>query len=459
MVINQLKLINIIHLPFVLLFILLPFSILSGPFLTNLTVTLLALYALIFIIIYKKYNILKNHIFLIVLFFWLISILSSSLSLDPIVSFSSSIPYIRFIFFSFGIAIILNLRNNYINYFGVSIILCFSLVIIDAYYQYLTGSNFLGWKKNVNRLSGLFKEELILGSFLVRLFPVLLIFILKILKNKNIYLNFLCFVFLLLIEILIFLSGERTAFFFLIMETFLILIFVPDLRKFKLLILLSIIVSGIILISNFPHLKNRMIDVTIKQIQKNISSDKEIENSDLAGNNEVNFEILQNKNFYNKLESKTKENHYFRLPTLPVSVHHQAIYQKAFDYFFKEPFIGIGPKMFRKLCQKDIKLETSGCTSHPHSNYLQLLSETGLFGFLIFSSLLFLLFYKISKIFFVELLYNKNKLNNYSNLILIALFISLWPLAPSSNFFGSYINSIYYLPLGFYIFFNYKKIL
>ena len=37
-------------------------------------------------------------------------------------------------------------------------------------------------------------------------------------------------------------------------------------------------------------------------------------------------------------------------------------------------------------------------------------------------------------------------------LLLISFFITLWPIAPSGNFFGSWLNSVYYLPLGFYLF-------
>jgi hypothetical protein len=34
--------------------------------------------------------------------------------------------------------------------------------------------------------------------------------------------------------------------------------------------------------------------------------------------------------------------------------------------------------------------------------------------------------------------------------------ISLWPLLPSGNFFGNWLNVIYYLPLGF-IMYNLNK--
>jgi O-antigen ligase len=49
--------------------------------------------------------------------------------------------------------------------------------------------------------------------------------------------------------------------------------------------------------------------------------------------------------------------------------------------FYDSPIIGHGPGMFRFVCHKFTYNEFS-CTTHPHNFYLQLLAETGTFGFL-----------------------------------------------------------------------------
>ena len=49
-----------------------------------------------------------------------------------------------------------------------------------------------------------------------------------------------------------------------------------------------------------------------------------------------------------------------------------------------------------------------------------------------------------------------------SNAIAIsAIFINIWPIAPSGNFFNNWLSMIYFYPVGFYLYFksyNAKKI-
>ena len=72
----------------------------------------------------------------------------------------------------------------------ISLSLTILIIAVDAFYQYFTDINFLGYKKIVShRLSGIFKDELILGSYLFRIYFVFLsLFIfLNDLSQKKIY--------------------------------------------------------------------------------------------------------------------------------------------------------------------------------------------------------------------------------------------------------------------------------
>ena len=40
-------------------------------------------------------------------------------------------------------------------------------------------------------------------------------------------------------------------------------------------------------------------------------------------------------------------------------------------------------------------------------------------------------------------------LTDYQVCLLVSLFVTLWPLAPSMNFFGNWVSAIYFLPAGF----------
>ncbi len=70
-----------------------------------------------------------------------------------------------------------------LNYFYYALVVCFSVLIVDGYFQFFTGSNIIGLPKSGDRISSFFGDELIMGSYLSRLFPLL--FALFLLKKKN----------------------------------------------------------------------------------------------------------------------------------------------------------------------------------------------------------------------------------------------------------------------------------
>ena len=80
------------------LLILLPFFLISGSFLSDLSITILA----ISIIFYSKdYKFFKNYFFIFFLIFWILMIVSSSFSNDKIVSYKSSIFFLDFAYFHY----------------------------------------------------------------------------------------------------------------------------------------------------------------------------------------------------------------------------------------------------------------------------------------------------------------------------------------------------------------------
>ena len=141
------------------------------------------------------------------------------------------------------------------------------------------------------------------------------------------------------------------------------------------------------------------------------------------------------------------------------SINHQHHYVSALKMFKDEPIFGKGPKMFRELCHLPDYYSTLACATHPHHNYIQLLAETGLIGTIPIALIFFLISYLLLKQFF-SIYFNKNQfLDSKIVILLIALFITLWPLIPSGNAFNSWLNAIYYLPYGFYLFYQRDKFL
>ena len=85
----------------------------------------------------------------------------------------------------------------------------------------------LGHKLEGIRVSSFFGDEKIMGSYLSRLFPLLFaLFLVKKKQKFEIYFIGLLFI---LVDVLIFMSGERSAFFFLNLSTVFIIILIKDL--------------------------------------------------------------------------------------------------------------------------------------------------------------------------------------------------------------------------------------
>ena len=130
---------------------------------------------------------------------------------------------------------------------------------------------------------------------------------------------------------------------------------------------------------------------------------------------------------------------------------HLSHYKSALLMFADNKFFGIGPKNFRKLCNETkYSINSFSCSTHPHSTWIQILSETGLISFLLF----FFMFFYIMKISIFNLvnIFCKKKVMNEKKIILMGAFlVTLWPLIPSGNFFNNWLSIIYFFPVGFYI--------
>ena len=397
------------------IFLLLPLSYVIGPFALEL-INLFACSIFLFVIFRNKdYKYFKNNFFLLFMCWYFYLLLTSLLSNNIFLSLESSLFYFRYILFALALWHTLDhSKNNFLKNFCLSILFVFLFVQIDAYIQYFFGKNLLGYEFNKfsqARLSGLFGTEWILGSYISRTLPILLSLIVFSFSKSNKF-KFFSLAILISSDVLIFLAAERSAFFYLIMTTILLII---CLKSFKLLRIFSFIISIFIILFitiSSDTSKKRIIDKTYDDLVQN--------NGKIA----------------------------------IFSVQHQVIYETAFKIFNDNKIIGIGPKMFRETCKitkyksfSDDDGTVDGCQTHPHNTYVQLLTETGIIGVI---PVLCLFFYLIL-IFFKQFyfLYFKKKAYMSDGLILlyIAVFISLWPFVPTGNFFNNYLNFFIFYPL------------
>ena len=148
-------------------------------------------------------------------------------------------------------------------------------------------------------------------------------------------------------EALVFLSGDRSAFFYINLSAIFIILFIRKYKIFRFLVLISSIFL-IVLISVFnENAKNRVIDKTLKQSGlKNLLTD--------------------NKNL--TPDSKNQEQIYI------FSKQHHEHYLSAFKMFEKNKTLGIGPRNFRNYCSDEkYKISNLSCSTHPHNIYIQIL--------------------------------------------------------------------------------------
>ena len=125
----------------------------------------------------------------------------------------------------FSLVIFYAIENfyNFKKNFTIIFIIIYVFVIIDAYIQYIFGVNILGYQHSSGRLSGVFRDEHVLGSYVSRLLP--LCFALLFISYRNsIIATLFGMTILICVDVLVYLSGERTAFFYLILSTIAIIL-------------------------------------------------------------------------------------------------------------------------------------------------------------------------------------------------------------------------------------------
>ena len=164
--------------------LIIPFLI-WGPFFPDLIVSLSALIFLVYVIRKKIFYYFNNKIIIIFFIFCIYCILVSILiAKNTLLSFESSLFYFRIGVFACLIWHLIEKNKKILNYFYNFLVICFSVLVVDGYFQFFNGFNIIGLPRSSFRISSFFGNELIMGSYLSRLFPLLFaLFVLR--KNSK----------------------------------------------------------------------------------------------------------------------------------------------------------------------------------------------------------------------------------------------------------------------------------
>ena len=399
---------------FLLLFSIIPLSILIGPSISLTNILLIDISFLIMIIYYKKFSFLKNDTLKYFLILYIYLIINSLISMDYNLGLVRNLGFLRIIIFFLAINYFFQDRSFLKKVFSVWLIII-SIVILDVFFENYTGKNLFGFESKIyGRNVSFFKDEHIVGGYLYGFALILIGYLFYIFKISN---KYLILSFSLIMLIAIFSTGERanSIKMFLGIMMFFFIISNLSLKK-KLISTIAVFVLLISFISSSEFFKLRYYD--------------------------------QIKSMLSKSAQGKIGNFYFQ------------IYSSGYEVFKKYPITGVGNKNYRLETCKNLesKKDIYICTTHPHQIYIEFLSEHGIIG----SILLFYIFYKLifSKIRMI--INNKSPINLGAFIYLLLVFL---PIIPTGAFFSDYLLTFFAINLSIFyatnsklnIFFKEKK--
>ncbi len=399
-----------------ILFYLIPLGLVTGPFLPDLFLSLIALLFLLHCIADREFSIFKNNFALFFILFYFLIIFSSSLSNFLSYSLGNTFFYFRYFFYIFAISYLCTHKIDIIDNFLILLLITLLIVVFDGYFEFLFNKNIIGISSpDPSRILSFF-HAMIIGSFLSKILPLLFFYLIYKERSKLSF-NFI-YIFISITYILIFLSGERSAFMHASLIFILLSLVIKDIRKLFIYIFsFTFILLSLITLNN-EIIKERMVSSVI----------------DGFGLSEKEEHLMNDQN------------------VIFFSPSHDKYVKTAYQIFLNNKFIGSGPNTFRYECHQYSKIlfgDSSGCNTHPHNTYAQLLAETGILGLLLISSLFIYVCYSlVSNIFFIR----NNDRYRYSKICLLTYFlIALFPFTPTGNFFTNWIGVIYFLPVGIFL--------
>ncbi len=378
-----------------ILIALLPASLLLGSLIINILTFLIAFFFIFEILIKKKIDFLYDWSFFLLIFLWISFLINLLFSQNAFLGLPRSIGFIKFVFFIQAIKYIFLFKEIYYKKLILQFwLLIFIIVSFDILIEYFTGQNIIGFKSDLpGRLGSFLGYEYKIGAFY---------FGFAILSFATIYTYFtkdykIAFILVILLLIISFFIGERSNFLKILicLTVILTLFFKKYFKQVIGLIILCLIIFGYTIYTN-ENLKYRYLaQWNIKNINENI--------------------YIQH-------------------------------YKTAIFVFQKFPVFGSGIKNFRIEVKNIVKESYENdqkynnvriLTTHPHQINFEILSETGIFGYVCFLIFFILSFTKA----FRELIRKKNIFLMASSIYCL---IYINPVLPSGSFFTTYGATIFW---------------
>ena len=446
-----------------------PISFILGNLITNINTLLFCCLGILHLrsrILTTKFNLPIKIIFLLFLIIFFSTSLNfiKSLYIDgyeysELIRLLKSISFFRY--FLMLIIVYLLIESDILNfkYFFVSAAFSSVFISLDIIFQYTFGFNTIGLKSILVpgsysfRNAGFFGDELIAGGFIKNFSFFSIFFVAFIFKNKSNIRFLLIMLTICIVGMGMLFSGNRMPIILFVFGLLLIFLLNNKLKK-----VLS--VSLIVLFINFGLLGS--FDKNIKDnfyYFYRVSAYTIINLPNTSESKKFDF-ILSLKDGMVKHDT-LKEDGLLRhdfdsfWPMQSSTQGHIKLFNTAIDLWKENKIFGSGIKSFRVKCVK-IEAHTKNrlCSTHPHNYYLEILTDTGIAGFLLVCILALIFVVFIIKNF---KFFSGNGMGNYILLAtVISLILETFPLKSTGSIFTT--NDATYLILISSIILSYKKL-
>jgi len=408
-----------------------PISFIAGNMIININIILLILSCLI---IYKSSIFRINYFLLdkiIILFFLFILITGVYNDYKLYINYNEvytyrgsygttikSLLFLKYLFLYISLRFLIEKNSLNLKFFLISCTLSSLFVCLDIIFQYFYGKDLFGYTAlyESRRFSGPFGDELIAGGFIQR-FSIFSFFSIPLFfpRFRQRLIKFLIPVLFLIFILGIILSGNRMPLLIFLFTIILIMFFNKSIRKF---IIPFFILFSIVFFTIFKT------------------------------NEQMKYHFL---GFYDKINKIV-----VAVVKMDFDNKNNPQYLKEFltfyDTWLMNKHLGGGIKNFRLYCHERPNIEKDTnfvCNMHPHNYYLEIMTETGLVGFvlilIIFSFTIYLSFFK--KYFIKSTLNNNNIIIPY----MFLFFAEIFPLKSTGSFFTTGNATYIFLILGILI--------
>ena len=390
---------------------LLPFLLIFFRGLADLTVLIIGM-----VFLYKSYKdsnwqwINEKWFKFSIIFILYLLIINSSLSINPKDSALYAITFVRWPIFAIALYFWIFKSDVAINKFMLSLSVVLFLIIIDVWYQFITGTDIFGYAKySPGRLTGPLRNNPVVGIFITKYLYILLtsLIIFKIFNRKNLKLIFFIgLIFMGFITVLI--SGERMSLILFTSSIFIVIAGLSGHNKEKIYILLITIflLFGCVKIIHFmyPLVSERAVNSVIYKLQNFTNSD------------------------------------------------YGMVFRTAYHVWLQNPLFGGGLHQFKELPDLyGIEIWSGAKIFHPHNHPLSLLAETGIVGLVLFYTVIIHIF----KQALIPVILNKNWLK--LALLFNLLYMCFFPFMTHYSFQHNWMNATNWLIVGLVLALSKKK--